>query len=124
MVEFLSDGWLEEMTAAAARRPLAPGPQLTIQQVVGERPSITEYVIELGPDHARFRPGRADAPDLVIRQDYATAAALARGELSTSGAFMEGRIRVGGDLASAAGAGERLAGLGDVFASVRESTEY
>jgi putative sterol carrier protein len=68
--------------------------------------------------------GRVEGPDLTFTQDRATAGAIARGELSAQAAFLDGRLRVGGDLSAARSRARALAAIADVFASPRAVTTW
>ena len=57
-------------------------------------------------------------------QDRATAVAIAQGSLSAQVAFMDGRLRLGGDLRSVLARAGDLAALDDAFAATRASTEW
>jgi putative sterol carrier protein len=128
-IEFLSDEWVDAMHAAARARPdladVVPEP-LTIQQEVAGTTDASWWHVCIGGGAASV--GRGAAPDghptVRIRQDRATAAAIARGELSAQRAFMTGRLRIGGDLAALLEHAEALALLDDVFAAVRADTVF
>lgn len=129
MARFLSDPWLDELNAAARRREPRQGEtaeaSLVLQQVVtggpdGER----RYWVHLERGRVAFGSGEADAPDATFTQDYETAAALNRGELSAEDAFLAGRVRVSGDLAVLLSHRSALTTLDDVFADVRVRTTY
>ena len=66
----------------------------------------------------RRRPTRRPA-DVCLETDYATAVALARGEMNAQAALADGRLRVSGDVARLAAHAAALARLDDVFAAVR-----
>ena len=66
-----------------------------------------------------MRRGRADAPDITFTQDRATAEAIHRGELSAQTAFIEGRLRLGGDLRAVIERAGSLVAIDDVFAAAR-----
>ncbi len=68
--------------------------------------------------------GRAEEPDVSFTQDRATAAAIARGELSAQAAFMAGRLRIGGDLREVMDRARELAALDDLFAKARATTTW
>ena len=63
--------------------------------------------------------GRVADPDLTFTQDRATAEAIHRGELSAQAAFMQGRLRLGGDLRRVIDRAAELTAIDDVFASTR-----
>lgn len=100
MDELFSDRWLHDLEAAAREAGIvATDESLVIQQVITEPAgSETAYVIEVGADGVRAHQGRAEVADVVFTLDREAAEAVHRGELSAQVAFMEGRLRVGGDL--------------------------
>ena len=57
-------------------------------------------------------------------QDWETATAISRGELSAQVAFMTGRIRVRGDLPKLVAYGNLFDGVDDVFDNLRGQTTY
>lgn len=129
MARFLTDAWLGELNAAArGRDPGRAGTadaSLVLQQVVtggpdGER----RYWVRLEGGIVAFGSGEAAAPDATFTQDYATAAALNRGELRAEDAFLAGRVRVAGNLAVLLAHRSVLTTLEDVFADVRVGTTY
>jgi len=125
LARFLSPAWLAEMSEAAAGAEVPDGAELTIQQVVTDTPEgDVAYVVRLAGGRLALEPGRDPAAAVTITEDWATAAALARGDLSPQGAFMAGRIRVGGDVGALVGVGEALGALTDLFASVRYGTTF
>ena len=63
--------------------------------------------------------GRVDDPDLTFTQDRATAEAIHRGDLSAQAAFMQGRLRLGGDLRAVIDRAVELATIDDLFAGAR-----
>lgn len=128
MVAFLSDEWVDALDrAASGDADLAERCEeisLVIEQEVtgGPMGSVTYHVV-LDRGRAAVRPGPADAPTVRFSQDYETAAAIALGTGSAQRAFMTGQLRVGGDLRVLLDHGDALSQLGDVFATVRSSTE-
>jgi hypothetical protein len=127
---FLSPAWLAALREAAERAPVpagvgADGPRVVVQQVVTGGPrGIVEYHVVVDRGVTSVRAGRAPDPTITFTQDRDTAAAVSRGELSAQGAFMTGRIRVRGNLTDLIERQAVLAGLDDMFASVRDTTEY
>lgn len=71
--------------------------QLTTTEVPGE--GDVAYVIRIADGVGEMRRGVVDHPDATIRQNYATATGLAKGELNTAAAFMTGRLKVSGNVA-------------------------
>ena len=120
MAEFLTDEWLEELDAVARAAHVQMASRLVLQQVVPDGPG-GEVAYALVLDHGRVQVerGRVENPDLVFTQDRATAEAIHRGELSAQAAFMQGRLRLGGDLRAVIDRAADLASVDDVFARVR-----
>jgi putative sterol carrier protein len=123
---FLSDAWLAAMDAAAKAdgelREQAAEAELVVQQVVtGAGPDGGEvaYAVVLTAEEVAVRPGRVDEPTVTFTQSLATAEAVANGECSAQQAFIDGDLRVGGDLVALAARHRALTKLGDVFAAAR-----
>lgn len=121
MAEFLSDEWITALDTAARAVRVADDLELVIQQVVPDGAASGEvaYRVEATRGAVRVRPGRAAAPDVTFTQDRATAEAIHRGTLSAQAAFIDGRLRLGGDLRSVIDRAGALVALDDVFAATR-----
>ena len=121
MAEFLTDAWVDELATAAESARVPPAVRLTVQQVVPDGPEGHEvtYMLEAADGRLSVRSGRADHPDITFTQDRATAEAIHHGEQSAQVAFMEGRLRLGGDLRTVIGDAGALASVEDVFGAVR-----
>lgn len=125
MAEFLSDAWIAELDRVGRETQVAPALRLAVQQVVlDDRGRETAYVVRVGGGHVAVEPGRSDDVDITITQDRATAAEIARGELSAQTAFMSGRLRLGGDLREVIDRATELAAIADIFASARATTAW
>ncbi len=121
MAGFLTDGWLDGLQAVVRAAAVPPDVRLVVQQIIPDGPDGHEvaYVLELADGSMSARAGRADDPDVTFTQDRATAEAIHRGELSAQAAFMDGRLRLGGDLRSVIDRAGALAAIGDVLAAAR-----
>ena len=122
MAEFLSTAWMRELhEIARAHQRLAEqtrGLNLVVEQRIDgdhAHPPDGAVAVAAGP---------AATPTVTFAQDRPTARAIATGEASAQRAFMTGGLRVGGDLQALLAAQEVLVGLGDVFAAVRETTDF
>jgi putative sterol carrier protein len=102
-VQFLSDEWVEEvkerLNASESFRKNAGNAKAKLQQVItggpeGER----RYWIEIDDGRIDMGPGDVEQPDATITQDYETAAAMARSEVSPVSAFMTGKLKVNGSM--------------------------
>ena len=129
MPRFLSPEWIDEVGRTARSSPVladaTTGVALTVQQVVTDTPDgEVRYHVAVERGRVDVRPGQASDPDVTFTQDWQTAVAMSTGELSAQQAFMEGRLRVGGDVQALAREQGAFADLDAAFAEVRERTTY
>ena len=82
------------------------------------------YHLEVHDGDVRLEPGVAPQPTVTFIQDWDTASAIGKGELSAQGAFMAGRIRVRGDLPKLVECRDVFGDLDDVLADLRSQTTY
>ncbi|MBK5289729.1 MAG: SCP2 sterol-binding domain-containing protein [Acidimicrobiia bacterium] len=100
MAKYLSDAWLDEARALAADQPERPGATARMQ-----------YVVTGGPDGDikywwRLEDGRLldsatgviEDPDFTMTLTYEDSVKIQRGELDANAAFMQGRMKVTGNL--------------------------
>jgi predicted hotdog family 3-hydroxylacyl-ACP dehydratase len=121
-VRFLSDEWLTEASGLVGNGTGAP--VCVVEQVVRCDDHDVRYQVHVDDCGASIVLHSETSADVVIVEDYATAAALNRGELEASEALATGRITVSGDARPLAAAVDVLAALGDLLAPLRERTEY
>lgn len=133
MARYLSQDWFDEVNEAAqsseALRQSTAGADLTLQQVVTGGPEgelrywlrIEDGTVRVAPGEAKGAPAGADA---TLTQPYETAVAVSRGELSTEDAFLDGSIRLRGDISVLLRHQSILNTLGGAFAEVRSRTDY
>lgn len=124
MAEHLSDAWFDELAAAAAEASVDPTLSLVVQQVVVDGDREVAWTVRVQDGRIEVARGRVPDADLSLTQDRATAAAIARGELSAQAAFLAGRLRIGGAVHQLTGQAAALAALEDVFADVRARTAW
>ncbi len=124
MAVFLSTEWIAALDAAASGRRAPDGLRLVVQQVVRDGDDEVAYAIRIADGSVRVTGGRAADADVTFTQDRPTAAAIATGELSAQAAFIDGRLRVGGDLSTLLEHTAALAALEDVFATARAGTAW
>jgi putative sterol carrier protein len=101
-VKFLSEEWTEEVKKALQGndqiKSAAGSMSAKIQQVITGSDGETRYWFTMDGGQVDLGMGDVDNPDATITQDYETAAALSKGELTGTAAYMSGKLRVSGDL--------------------------
>ena len=127
MVRFLSPEWIAALAAAADEATVPGGVSLTVQQVVtadGEGEGDVRYHLVLAEGRLQVHPGAAETADVTLVQTREVAAALNRGQLNAQQALEAGRLKLRGDIGHLAREGRALSAMEDVFAAVRDVTEY
>lgn len=124
MAGFLTPEWIAELDALARTAQVPDDLRLVVQQVVTDPAGDTSYAIAIADGTLSVHPGVDPDAQVTFRQDRATATAIARGELSAQVAFLDGRLRLGGDLTTVLSDAAALASLDDVFAQVRAQTTW
>jgi hypothetical protein len=108
----------------ASLRGATAGVRLTVEHVVTGGPEGTiRWHVTIDDGEVGLADGPAVAPDLRFTTDYATAAQIATGELGAQRAFVEGRLRVGGDLGMLIRHQKALSTIDDALAGVRARTQ-
>jgi putative sterol carrier protein len=102
-LKFLSDEWMKAVQDALNSNETfksAAGQQTAkVQQVVTTPDGEQRYWFKIEGGQAALGPGDSPDPvDATITQDYDTAVALSKNELSGTAAYMSGKLRVAGDL--------------------------
>lgn len=120
---------MDEAGAALAGNDTVPAPD-------GDEPIVVQYEVTAAPGGKRTYALRFDAGGVALELgsqsdasasfslDYETAAAIARGELSAQAAFMQGRLKLGGDVTVLLRQHALLDGIDDALAELRARTEY
>jgi hypothetical protein len=123
-VRYLSPAWLEEAAALVAA-------DAALAAAARDLDVVVDYLVEGGPDGdiayhlalgggvAALGAGPGVGSTASIRCDHATALAVATGALGAQRAFMDGLLRIGGDVQEIVAALPALAGLPDVLAPLR-----
>jgi hypothetical protein len=129
VVQYLSDEWMTEAATALAAGP-APedgGP---------DEPVVLQYDVTAAPGGKRSYALRFDRSGIHLdlgahrdvsasfTLDYDVAAQIAQGQLSAQAAFMQGRLKLGGDVMVLVRQHALLDGLDDALAELRARTEY
>lgn len=129
MINYLSLAWIRELSREVRESEelsdLALRHTIGVTQVVEDGPDgDVTYHLQIADGVAAFGAGPADPEDVRMQQSYATAVAVATGELNAQEAFVTGKILLFGDREALMGAQEVFAALDSVFNSVRTRTRY
>lgn len=102
MAKFLSEEWAQEvkerLNQSDSVKSSAGSQTAKIQQVVTTPEGEQRYWFKLEGGEVDLGVGDIDSPDATITQDYDTAVALSKNELTGTAAYMSGKLRVNGDL--------------------------
>ncbi|MDP9464689.1 MAG: SCP2 sterol-binding domain-containing protein [Actinomycetota bacterium] len=129
MVRYLSLAWIdalsEEVANSSELAALAGTHQIAVTQIVTDGPEgDVTYHLRLGNGDASFGAGPADGEDVRMEQSWATAQAVATGDLNAQEAFIKGLIRLTGNQQKLIQSQPVFAALDAVFTTVRRQTEY
>lgn len=101
MAKWLTQEWLDESKKLAEDQPERPGASARMQYVITGGPEgETKYywVLENGK-LLESQLGDLDDPEITLTQTYEDARKIQSGELDANAAFMQGRIKVDGNMA-------------------------
>lgn len=99
-MRYLSQEWLDETRALAAEQPERPGATARIQYAISGGPDGDvkySWVLQDGR-LLESHLGTVAEPDVTITAPYAEWVRIARGELDLGAAFMQGVVKVAGDM--------------------------
>ena len=103
-VKFLSEEWASEMTerlnSSDEFKSAAGNQQVKLQQVVTDAPAggETKYYFTLENGQAQVGLGEVSDADATLTQTYETAAAITKSELNAQQAFMQGKLKISGNM--------------------------
>ena len=128
MPKWMTQEWMDEQSKLAADQPERPGATARMQYVITGAPEgDIRYYWVLDDGHlVENRLGTLDDAELTLTQSYEDALKIQKGELDEQAAFMQGRIKVEGNMA-------KLMALlpitsspeyRELQAKIREITEY
>jgi alkyl sulfatase BDS1-like metallo-beta-lactamase superfamily hydrolase len=101
MPKFLSQEWHDETRRMAEGQPERPGASARMQYVVTGGPEGDiryHWVLEDGK-LLESALGDLEDPEITLTQSYDDAVAIQKGDLDASAAFMQGRVKVTGNMA-------------------------
>src|SRR5947209_4152604 len=100
MPQYLSQEWLDETRALAESQPSRPGASAQLQYVVSGGPDgdVKYYWVLEDGKLLESALGEAPAADLTLSLSYADSVKVQQGELDANSAFMQGRMKVAGDM--------------------------
>jgi putative sterol carrier protein len=125
VLAFLGADWLEALARAAEAVRFPSELRLTLQQVVtGMGGPDVRYHLVAEDGRLWVRPGPAAEPDLTLTQSYEVAVALSRGDVNAQQALSAGRLKVSGNVELLVRYSRPLTTLADVYAGLREVTDY
>jgi putative sterol carrier protein len=121
--KFLSDEFLSEaesrLNSNDAFIAAAQGQSARIQQQVSGTPlGDVSYGFVLDGGKAQIVKGEIDSPEATVAQNYETATGLQKGELTGQGAFMQGKLKITGNLMKMMQLQGVLAAMGPVLQGI------
>jgi putative sterol carrier protein len=125
VARFLTAEWLEAMQRLADKAEVPDDAAIVVaHEVTGTPDGDVRFRFAAGSGRLSLTWDATDGADITLLEDYATAVAIARGELPAQQAVAEGRLKLRGDVGALVRNGPAMAALGDLFRDVRDSTTY
>ena len=102
-VKFLTEEWATTMTdalnASSDFQSAATGQQVKLQQVVTDAPDgESKYYFTIDGGKAQVGVGEIADAEATITQNYETAVAINKQELNAQNAFMQGKLKIAGNM--------------------------
>jgi hypothetical protein len=95
VADFASDDWIGERARRLAAIEVDPALTLRIEQWIDD---AAAWTITVAGGRASMTAGAVGEPDIRLLADATTAEAIHRGSLSAQRAFLDGTLRIGGDV--------------------------
>jgi putative sterol carrier protein len=128
MPKWLTQEWMDEQTKLAQDQPERPGATARMQYVItgGPEGDIKYYWVLEDGKIKENRLGTLDDAELTLTQSYEDALKIQKGELDEQAAFMQGRVKVEGNMAKLMSLLPitSSAEYRDLQTKIREITEY
>lgn len=125
MARFLTPTWLEEMQQAANKADVPVDVSIVVgHEITGTPDGDVAFRFAAADGRLTLTWGTTEDAEITLIEDYATAVAVATGDLPAQQAVAEGRLKLRGDVGALVRNGPAMAALGDLFRAVRASTTY
>ncbi|MGA3351940.1 MAG: SCP2 sterol-binding domain-containing protein [Acidimicrobiales bacterium] len=101
MAKWLTQEWLDEGKKLAEGQPERPGASAGLQYVItgGPEGDIRYYWVLENGKLLESKLGELDDAEVTLTQNYEDAIRIQKGELDANAAFMQGRVKVTGNMA-------------------------
>ncbi|MGB9111401.1 MAG: SCP2 sterol-binding domain-containing protein [Acidimicrobiales bacterium] len=100
MPKWLTQEWLDESTKLAESQPERPGATARLQYVITDGPGgeVKYYWIVQDGKLLENRLGELADAEVTLTESYDDAMSIQKGDLDANAAFMQGKIKVDGDV--------------------------
>jgi putative sterol carrier protein len=101
MAKWLTQEWLDEGRKLAEGQPERPGASVKLQYVITDGPAgdIRYYWVLENGKLLESQLGELPDAEVTLTETYEDAMRIQKGELDTNAAFMQGRVKVAGNMA-------------------------
>ena len=122
-MKYLSDEWIDAANSAVKAMTASDQAAAIGYVITSDSGQERSYSIVLGPDSVGVLKG-IESAEVVMTMDTQLATSIASGTSSAQRAFLDGRIRLGGDARVLLGNSEAMAEIDKRLAPLRELTVY
>jgi hypothetical protein len=101
VARYLTQEWLDEARAMAADQPERPGASCRLNCVVSGSPSgeVSAYCVVENGRVLEAALGALDDAEVTLTATWGDAVSIGEGELDVNAAFMQGKVKVSGNMA-------------------------